>query len=78
MCICLYACIFVCMHVCLSFRGNTCQFEIRVERVRKDIVKAFPKGLYGHKTTENNAVGLLGYQVKRILLSESHSYANKN
>jgi len=32
--------------------GNTCQFEIRVERVCKDIVETFSKGLYGHKTAE--------------------------
>jgi len=47
--------------------GNTCWFEIRVERVCKDIVKAFPKGPNGLK---NNVGGLLGYQVKRILSSE--------
>jgi len=41
--------------------------KIRVERVWKDVVKAFPKGLYA---AENNVVGLLGYQVKRILSSE--------
>jgi len=51
-----------------------CRFEIRVEQVWKDIVKAFPKGLYEHKTAENNMVGLLGYQVKRILLSERGVY----
>jgi len=32
--------------------GNTCQFEIRVERVWKDVEKAFPKGLYRHKPAE--------------------------
>ena len=26
-----------------------------MERVCKDIVKAFPKGLYGHKTAENSS-----------------------
>ena len=41
-----------------------CQFEVRVERVCKDVVMAFPKGLYSRKTPENNIVGLLGYQVK--------------
>jgi len=44
--------------------GNTCRFEIRVEQVCKDIVKVFPKGLYGRKTAKNSVVGLLGYQVK--------------
>ena len=32
--------------------GNTCRFEIRVERVWKDVVKALPKGLYGRKSAE--------------------------
>jgi len=32
--------------------GNKCRFEIQVEQVCKDIVKAFPKGLYGRKTAE--------------------------
>ena len=34
-----------------------------VEWVSKDIAKAFPKGMHGHKTPENNVVGLPGYQV---------------
>jgi len=41
-----------------------------VEHVCKDIMKAFPKGLYRYKTAKKNLVGLLGYQVKQILLSE--------
>jgi len=36
----------------------------------KDMVKAFPKGLYGHKIAENDVVSLLGYQVEQILSSE--------
>ena len=30
--------------------GSTCQSEVRVEWVWKDIVRAFTKGLYGRKT----------------------------
>jgi len=32
--------------------ANMCRFEIRVERVCKDIVKAFPKRFYRHKPAE--------------------------
>ena len=31
---------------------NTCQFEIRMKRVYKDVVKALPKGLYRRQTAE--------------------------
>jgi len=34
-----------------------------MERVCKDVVKAFPSGLYKHKIAENNEGDLLGYQV---------------
>jgi len=33
-------------------------------------VKVFPKGLYGHKTAENDVVDLLGYQAEQISLNE--------
>ena len=33
---------------------NTCQFEIRVKQVVKDLVKAFPNGLYGSKIAEKH------------------------
>jgi len=32
--------------------GAPRRFEVRVERVWKDVVKTFPKGLYGRKTAE--------------------------
>jgi len=54
-----------------------CRFEIWVERICKDIVKAFPKGYTGVKQLKNNVVGLLGYQVKRVKGGVSHSYTNK-
>jgi len=41
-------------------------------------VKAFPKELYGRKAAENNIVGLLGYQIKRILSSERGRVLFKN
>ena len=44
-----------------------CRFEMRVERVCKDIVKAFPKGCMDIKQLKNKVVGLPG---KRILSSE--------
>lgn len=41
---------------------NTCWFKILVERVCKDILLAFPNGLYKHKL-KHNEVDLLSYQV---------------
>jgi len=47
----------------------------------KEIVlvrKPFPKSCTGVKQLKNNVVGLLGYQAKRILSSESGCVANKS
>ena len=38
----------------LNIMNSWYRFEVRVEQVCKDVVKAFPKGLYGCKTAENN------------------------
>ena len=52
-------CVCACVHVADEF-GYMQQFKIRVQRVFKDVVKAFPNGLYRHKNNEND---ILGYQV---------------
>ena len=36
----------------LWFRQSICQFETRVKRVYKEVVKTFPNGLYRRQTAE--------------------------
>ena len=47
--------------------GNMCWFKIWVERVCKDIGKAFPKDCKGVKQLKNNIIGLLGYQYNEFV-----------